>query len=190
MSVSVSVRTSECSSKSNLCKCRAENRLWAFQRSWHQVQHSGTTTVASTDARVSYVSGNIWSPPFGAMMKGLCCLELPAKPRDFVQGRNAAGRGSAENRCKTGDAKYSQTALLTAFKQGKELGVVSTTDKGRRVIAKLEGGRGTVGAYPWSPDSRRLTFISYQLGNSQSGNNREENNFTFRSLLRQQRIYH
>jgi len=31
------------------------------------------------------------------------------------------------------------------------------------VLAKLFGGQGTINVPSWSPDSRRLAFVSYQL---------------------------
>lgn len=32
-----------------------------------------------------------------------------------------------------------------------------------QVLAKLFGGQGTINVPSWSPDSRRLAFVSYQL---------------------------
>ena len=32
-----------------------------------------------------------------------------------------------------------------------------------QMLAKLLGGRGTIDAPSWSPDSRRLAFVSYRL---------------------------
>jgi Tol biopolymer transport system component len=40
------------------------------------------------------------------------------------------------------------------------LRVLSTTDRKVRVFANIVGGKGT--APSWSPDSRRIAFISYQ----------------------------
>jgi TolB protein len=40
--------------------------------------------------------------------------------------------------------------------------VLSLSDKKVKVLAKIVGGRNTLGAQPWSPDSKRLTFVSYQ----------------------------
>jgi dipeptidyl aminopeptidase/acylaminoacyl peptidase len=42
------------------------------------------------------------------------------------------------------------------------LNVLSLKDDQRRVLAKLVGGKGTMDAPNWSPDSRRLAFVSYQ----------------------------
>ena len=42
------------------------------------------------------------------------------------------------------------------------LRVMSVKDGKVRVLAKLVGGKGTMDAPSWSPDSRRLAFVSYQ----------------------------
>lgn len=43
------------------------------------------------------------------------------------------------------------------------LRVMSLADRKLRVIAKLFGGQGTINVNSWSPDSKRLAFVSYQL---------------------------
>lgn len=43
------------------------------------------------------------------------------------------------------------------------LRVMSLADKQVKVLAKLVGGQGTIDAPSWSPDSRRLAFVSYQV---------------------------
>lgn len=43
------------------------------------------------------------------------------------------------------------------------LRMMSLTDKKVRVLAHLFGGQGTINVPSWSPDSRRLAFVSYQL---------------------------
>ena len=42
------------------------------------------------------------------------------------------------------------------------LRVISLPDKKARVLAKLTGGKDTLGASPWSPDGKSLTFVSLQ----------------------------
>ena len=37
-----------------------------------------------------------------------------------------------------------------------------------QVLAKLFGGQGTINVPSWSPDSRRLAFVSYQLKGAQT----------------------
>ncbi len=41
--------------------------------------------------------------------------------------------------------------------------VMTLADKQVKVLAKLFGGQGTINVPSWSPDSRRLAFVSYQL---------------------------
>jgi TolB protein len=43
------------------------------------------------------------------------------------------------------------------------LRIMSLSDKKITVIAKLFGGQGTMNVPSWSPDSKRLAFVSYQL---------------------------
>jgi TolB protein len=40
---------------------------------------------------------------------------------------------------------------------------MSLSDRNVRVLAKLFGGNGTINSFSWSPDSRRLAFVSYEL---------------------------
>ncbi len=43
------------------------------------------------------------------------------------------------------------------------LRIMNLNDKSIRVLTKLFGGQGTINVPSWSPDSRRLAFVSYQL---------------------------
>jgi Tol biopolymer transport system component len=43
------------------------------------------------------------------------------------------------------------------------LRLMSLADKKIRVLAKLFGGQGTINVPSWSPDSRQVAFVSYQL---------------------------
>ena len=47
--------------------------------------------------------------------------------------------------------------------QDVTLRVMSLADKKIRVLAKLFGGQGTIYVPSWSPDSRNVAFVSYQL---------------------------
>jgi Tol biopolymer transport system component len=42
------------------------------------------------------------------------------------------------------------------------LGVMSLEDKSVKTFAAFVGGEGSLGPQPWSPDGRRVAFISYQ----------------------------
>jgi Tol biopolymer transport system component len=43
------------------------------------------------------------------------------------------------------------------------LRLMSLSDRKTTVLAKLLGGQGTINVPSWSPDSKRLAFVSYQL---------------------------
>jgi Tol biopolymer transport system component len=43
------------------------------------------------------------------------------------------------------------------------LRLMSLADKKITVLAKLFGGQGTINVPSWSPDSKRLAFVSYML---------------------------
>ena len=43
------------------------------------------------------------------------------------------------------------------------LQVMTLADRQTRILAKLFGGQGTINVPSWSPDSRRLAFVSYQV---------------------------
>jgi Tol biopolymer transport system component len=43
------------------------------------------------------------------------------------------------------------------------LRLMSLGDRKVKVLARLVGGKGTIDAPSWSPDSRSLAFVSYEL---------------------------
>jgi Tol biopolymer transport system component len=43
------------------------------------------------------------------------------------------------------------------------LRLMSLQDKKVKVLAKLFGGQGTINVPSWSPDSKELAFVSYEL---------------------------
>ncbi len=43
------------------------------------------------------------------------------------------------------------------------LRVMTLADKRVTILAKLFGGQGTINVPSWSPDSRRVAFVSYLL---------------------------
>jgi TolB protein len=59
----------------------------------------------------------------------------------------------------------SYTKEVTGHPENKDvtLRLMSLADRKIRVIAKLFGGQGTINVPSWSPDSRKLAFVSYQL---------------------------
>ena len=47
--------------------------------------------------------------------------------------------------------------------QDVTLRIMTLANKRISVLAKLFGGQGTINVPSWSPDGRRLAFVSYQL---------------------------
>jgi Tol biopolymer transport system component len=43
------------------------------------------------------------------------------------------------------------------------LNLMSMSDKKVQVLAELFGGQGTINVPSWSPDSKKLAFVSYEL---------------------------
>jgi Tol biopolymer transport system component len=54
---------------------------------------------------------------------------------------------------------------VTGHPPGKdvELRLMSMTDKQVHVLTRLFGGQGTINVPSWSPDSKKLAFVSYEL---------------------------
>jgi Tol biopolymer transport system component len=54
---------------------------------------------------------------------------------------------------------------VTGHPESKDvmLRLMSLSDKKITVLAKLFGGQGTINVPSWSPDSKRLAFVSYEL---------------------------
>ncbi|GAC1661846.1 MAG: SMP-30/gluconolactonase/LRE family protein [Candidatus Acidiferrum sp.] len=58
---------------------------------------------------------------------------------------------------------------VTGHPENKDvaLRIMSLSDKKISVLAKLFGGQGTINVPSWSPDSRQVAFVSYQLGETE-----------------------
>jgi TolB protein len=54
---------------------------------------------------------------------------------------------------------------VTGHPENKDvmLRLMSLRDRKITVLAKLFGGQGTINVPSWSPDSKQLAFVSYQL---------------------------
>ena len=57
---------------------------------------------------------------------------------------------------------YPRNLLLIPDNTQLTLKVISLADNTTKVLAKVNGGRNTLGAQPWSPDSTRVAFVTYQ----------------------------
>jgi TolB protein len=64
-------------------------------------------------------------------------------------------------------------ATVTGHPENKDvtLRLMSLADKKITVLAKLFGGQGTINVPSWSPDSKRLAFVSYVLAPEGTGTN-------------------
>lgn len=58
---------------------------------------------------------------------------------------------------------YSKDLKSLPTNRDVTLRVMSLADKTIRTLTNFTGGQGSLGEQPWSPDGRRVTFISYQL---------------------------
>ncbi len=65
---------------------------------------------------------------------------------------------------------YSPEVTTHASDQEIALRILSTVDNKIRVLTNLVGGNGSMNVPNWSPDSKRLAFVSYQKSTAGSGN--------------------
>ncbi|HXM42000.1 MAG TPA: hypothetical protein VN924_12150 [Bryobacteraceae bacterium] len=141
------------------------------------------TVPLNGDRRVVYVakgllSGPVWTPDGAAIVfhSDAGMEKIPAaggKPENLPQsGVSSFGPATTgKDLPSDGLHNYSpslspdgrQIAFLSSDGDKKDvlLRVLSLKDGKVSVVAKFVGGSGTMGA-PWSPDGRRLAFISYQ----------------------------
>jgi TolB protein len=125
-----------------------------------------TVAISSIDARVSYVThGHIESPewsPDGTMLTFIANskrwrIPLKGGAPEAVTEQDA---GSGADAMLSPDGKWLAVAGNDA--QDSTITTESTVDKAHKLIAKFQGGKAAVSERPWSPDSRRLAFVSYQ----------------------------
>jgi len=58
---------------------------------------------------------------------------------------------------------FDKAAATCPVDQDVTLRVMSMADRKTKVVARFTGGRGTFGPSAWSPDSKRLTYVSYHV---------------------------
>ena len=136
-----------------------------------------TITVASTDARVSYVAPEhltnpSWSPEGTSLLfrAGGHTERVPliggspeASPDRADENQQIPDDATDAHARTSPDGKQIAFLAPSSDVTGEsQLSVKSLADGSTRVLAKIQGGPGSLGPHPWSPDGKRLTFISYQ----------------------------
>jgi hypothetical protein len=113
-----------------------------------------TISVSSTDRRVVYTApGRIESPRWLADNS----IEFL---RDGVTWRVPADGGNPVKVDGTTAIPAAAPTRTVSFENGM---LQMTADGKNTPLARLDGGKGTLGPAPWSPDGKRVVFVSYQM---------------------------
>ncbi len=125
-----------------------------------------TISVTSTDARVSYVSRERIEGAAYSADGAFLVFHAGSSP---MRVATAGGTAEPVHPVEMAGTRLSPDGKLLAVttNEGGEmvLGVVSVADGTLKVLARIPGGQGSVSAHPWSPDSKRLVFVTYQAIN-------------------------
>jgi TolB protein len=124
-----------------------------------------TISVSSTDARVSYVTkDHVEVPEFSEDGKEIVFragASIERVPLGGGAAQVATGLSEqAVNARISPDGKW--IAVAVEGDEGMVLSAISVADGTMKSLAKFSGDRGSLSAHPWSPDSKRLVFVSYQ----------------------------
>ena len=124
-----------------------------------------TISISSTDARVSYVTrDHIEAPEYTPDGASLVFHAGTSMQRVPVAGGAPVAVPPLEEKAPSTrispDGKWLAATVDTG--DGMVLSVISVADGTTKVLATFSGGPGSISAHPWSPDSKRLAFVSYQ----------------------------
>ena len=123
-----------------------------------------TVAVASTDARVTLVSTDqVTAPEFSSDGTSITFHAGSIVKRVSANGgmpETLSAPPSVSGNRQSPDGRF--VATLSKSNEGMELSVTSNADNSTKTIARFSGDDGSLSTNPWSPDSKRLTFVSYQ----------------------------
>ena len=130
-----------------------------------------TISVSSTDRRVVAVfNERIEEPSWTADGTGLVFKKGKQMEQIPATGGKAEPAPSAhyQKPIKGDIASQDGQRVALLSDEGKKprdvtLSMKTVSDGQTKVLAKLLGGDGTLGHSPWSPDGKRLVFVSYQM---------------------------
>ncbi len=138
---------------------RIESLRWTPDGNWLLIKRGKEIN------RVSASTGEIESLP-KAKTSCYWCEDSGANPPPAAPaiGINLPGMHTKTKPAASPDGLHVATLSYEGGKPRETTLSMETLSDGKvKVLAKLMGGQGTLGLMPWSPDSKRLAFVSYQL---------------------------
>jgi len=127
-----------------------------------------TISVSSTDRRVvavfdKRVDAPSWTPDGGSLLfkMGRKIARIPAAGGSIQSAGGARSKRNKSREWPSPDGK--QVAFLSFDADATMLSVRNLSDEKTKVLAKFLARAGTMSDSPWSPDGKRLAFVSYQL---------------------------
>jgi hypothetical protein len=141
---------------------RIESLFWTPDGNWFYIKRK------QMPARVSAATGKI--EPFPKASGGCYWCEDPKitppsnGPSVGVNLPSLRHKKKAAGDGRSPDGLY-MASLSYDGRRPREttLNMETLSDGKTKVLAKLVGGEGTLGQMPWSPDGKKLVFVSYQL---------------------------
>jgi hypothetical protein len=122
-----------------------------------------TISVSSTDRRVvavfdKRVDAPNWTPDGTSLL-----FKMGRKIKRIPAAGGAVETAAGERSQKMDSERPSPNGKRVAFHSSGLLGVKDLDGGNTKVLAKISADEGALGTSPWSPDGKRLAFVSYQL---------------------------